>query len=245
MHRRHPFALFVVIAASVAACGKSSPSSSSLAGPSPLAEDVKPGTPPVVSLTVTVSNTDAFGNVAGITNDGAGAYVDGSQNVQAQLDSSGTFAFNTFNARRGTATRWLNYDFSRPVDPSNTFAPTQDHGQNYHFSSGGTQYSPWVPVQYLGTSGYPSSECGYMGNSFSANSTTNYRVSFHKGFEDTGTSPTSFVVFTRVSLSPAVWTVQPVGSCSPNSNAAALRSDDGSILYGYYSIPFLFTLTAR
>jgi len=194
---------------------------------------------------VMVSNSDAFGNAAGITNDGLGSYVDGSQNVQAQLDAAGTFAFNTFSGRRGTATRWVNYDFSRPVDPSNTFLPAQDHTQNYHFSSGGSQYSPWVPVQYLGTPGYPSSECGYMGNSFAASGTTSYRVSFHKGYEDTQTTPSAFAVFTRVSVSPAVWTVQPAGSCSPNSNVAALRSGDGSILYGYYSIPFLFTLTAK
>jgi hypothetical protein len=75
--------------------------------------------------------------------------------------------------------------------------------------------------------------------------TTTYRVSFHKGFEDTAASPTAFAVFTRVSGTPAVWTVQPAGSCSPASSVAALRSADGSILYGYYSIPFLLTLTAR
>ena len=71
------------------------------------------------------------------------------------------------------------------------------------------------PLQYLGTSGYPTSQCGYMGNAFAATSTTNYRVSFHKGYEDTSASPTAFVVFTRVSASPAVWTVQPSGTCRP------------------------------
>jgi hypothetical protein len=245
MHRRYQFVVFVLVAASVAACSKPAPSAQSLVGPSALvAQDAKAGSPPVISLTVTVSN-DVSGSPAGITNDGLGAYVDGSQGVQAELDSSGTFAFNTFTGRHGTATRWLNYDFSHPLDPSNTFLPAQDHSQNYHFSSGGTQYSPWAPVQYLGTAGYPNSECGYMGNSFSANSTTNYRVSFHRAYEDTQTSPTAFAVFTRVSVSPAVWTVQAAGSCSPNSNVAALRSDDGTTLYGYYSIPLLFTLTAK
>jgi len=42
-----------------------------------------------------------------------------------------------------------------------------------------------------------------------------------------------------------VWTVQPAGSCSPASNIAALRSDDGSVLHGYYTMSFLFTLTAK
>jgi hypothetical protein len=199
----------------------------------------------VTSLSVTVSDVDGSGNPSGITGDGRGSYDDGSQNVQAQLDSSGTLAFNTFVGKRGPATRWVNYDFSRPVDPSNTFRPAQDHTQNYHFSTGGSAYSPWVPVQFLGTTGYPASECGYMGNSFASSGSTTYRVSFHKGEEDTAVSPTAFAVFTRVSVSPAVWTVQPVGSCSANSSVAALRSSDGTILYGYYSIPFLLTLTAK
>lgn len=198
-----------------------------------------------VSLTVTVSNLDSVGNPYGITNDGQGAYVDGVQNVGADLDQYGTFAFNTFTANRGSATRWVNYDFSHPVDPGNTFRPAQDHTQIYHFSTGGTTFSPWIPIQNLGINGNPSTECGYMGNSFSASRSTAYRVSYHKGNEATQSSPTAFAVFTRISVSPAVWTVTPVGSCSPNSNVAALRSDDGTVLYGYYTIPFFFTLTAK
>lgn len=198
-----------------------------------------------VSLTVTVSNVDGLGNPYGITNDGQGAYVDGSQNVAAAIDQYGTFAFNTFSGNHGSASRWLNYDFTHPVDPSNTFQPTQDHTQNYHFSTGGTVFSPSVPLQQLGVNGNPSTQCMYMGNSFAANKSTTYRVSYHKGNEDTQTSPTAFAVFTRVSVSPAVWTATPVGSCSPNSNIAALRSGDGTVLYGYYTIPFFFTLTAK
>ena len=199
----------------------------------------------VVSLSVVVSNTDSLGNPMGITNDGQGAYVDGAQNVQAQLDGAGTFAFNTLSANHGSATRWLNYDFSHPVDPNNTFQPIQDHTQNYHFSTGGTAFSPTVPLQNLGVNGNPSSQCMYMGNGFAAPNGTTYRVSYHKGLEDTQTSPTAFAVFTRVSVSPAVWTAQPVGSCSPNSNVASLRNNATNQLYGYYTIPFYFTLTAK
>ena len=53
------------------------------------------------------------------------------------------------------------------------------------------------------------------------------------------------VVFTRVSISPAVWTAQPVGSCSPNSNVGSLRTNATNQPYGYYTIPFYFTLTER
>jgi len=246
----------VVLGVVVAACNQPPASNVSPTAPSAAALDAKPGGgpqtisgkpggPPTISLRLTVSNTDALGNASGITNDGQGDYVDGSQNVQAQLDSQGTLAFNTFTSNRGSATRWVNYDFSRPVDPLNTFRPPQDHTRNYHFSTGGSPFSQWVPVQYLGTPGFPTSECGYMGNGFNADSSTNYRVSYHKGYEDIANSPTSFAVFTRVTETPAVWTVQPAGSCSANMNIAALRSGDGTVLYGYYSIPFSFTLTAK
>ena len=195
---------------------------------------------------MTVSNTDGQGNPSGITNDGRGDYVDGSEGVQAEIDRAGTLAFNTFSGNHGSATRWLNYDFGHPVDSSNGFVPPQDHTGNYHFSTGGTMTnSPWVSLQNLGTAGYPTTQCGYMGNSFAANSSTNYRVSYHKGFEDTPGSPTAFAVFTRVV------SVRPCGRCGPSERArraqtmAALRSADGSILYGYYTIPFLLTLSAK
>lgn len=229
-----------------AACSEGTqPAGTSPVAPSGVAQEARTSKPAVIPLSITVSNTDAFGSASGITNDGQGAYVDGVQNVGASLDLAGTLAFNTFTANHGSATRWVNYDFSRPVDPLNLFRPPQLHTQNYHFSSGGSQFSPFVAVQLLGTPGYPISECGYMGNGFQADSTTNYRVSFHKGYEDTAGSPTAYAVFTRVSVTPAVWTVQPAGSCSPTSNVAALRSGDGSVLYGYYTMPFLFTLTAK
>jgi len=239
-------AICLIIAVAASACADGTePASTSPVAPSTVSQEAKTGNPQVIPLSITVSNTDGSGNPSGITNDGLGAYVDGVQNVEARLDSAGTLAFNTFTAKRGSATRWVHYDFNRPVDPLNLFRPPQDHTQNYHFSTGGTPFSPFVPVQYLGTPGYATTECGYMGNGFAADSSTGYRVSFHKGFEDTAGSPTSFAVFTRISVTPAVWTVQPAGSCSPTTNVAALRSEDGSVLHGYYMMPFLFTLTAK
>ena len=198
---------------------------------------------PTVSLVVTVANADPLGNAYGITNDGQGDYVDGSQYVQAVLDQYGTFAFDTDNSRR-TAVRWVTYDFTHPVDPANTYRPSPGNGQNYHFSTGPSAFSPFTAIQNLGVNGNPSTECIYMGNSI-ANSTTSWRVSFHKGNEDVGSSPTAYAVVTRTSVSPAAWTITPTGSCSPTSNVASLRTGDGTGLYGYYSIPFSFVLRAR
>jgi len=196
-----------------------------------------------VSLIVTVADTDSFGNAYAIQNDGMGAYTDGSQNVSAVLDSYGTFAFNTL-AKGRTATRWVTYNFNDPVDPSNSYRPNPSNLENYHFSTGASQFQPIIPIQNLGVSGNPVSECIYMGNSV-ANSTTQWRVSFHKGFEDVANSQSAYAVVTRQSVSPAVWTITPSGACSPVSNIASVRSGDSSILYGYYRIPFLFTLRAK
>ena len=201
-----------------------------------------------ISLVVTVDDADASGNAYGIQSDGQGTYTDGVQNVQAVIDQYGSFAFNTFNTtpsrKNPAATRWVHYDFNHPVDPSNTYRPTPSDANNYHFSTGPSTFSPWVALQNLGVGGNPSSQCGYMGNGIS-NSTTAWRVSYHKGQENIADSPTAFAVFTRVSVSPAVWTVEAVGSCTGNSNVASLRNASTDELYGYYYIPFHFTLTAK
>jgi hypothetical protein len=197
-------------------------------------------------LVVTISDTDASGLPYRIRGDGQGVYTDGVQGVEAVLDQYGTFAFNTFALTGNKAAlRWVVYDFNDPVDPSNTYRPNPSNLENYHFSTGAPNNTTIVPIQNLGVNGNPSSECIYMGNSFAYSRTISWRVSFHKGLEDVSTSPTAYAVVTRVSVSPAVWTIAPSGSCSPISNVASLRANDTSFLYGYYNLPFLFTLRAK
>jgi hypothetical protein len=197
-----------------------------------------------VSLVVTVADVDNTGAAYGIRSDGRGVYTNGTQNVQAEIDQYGTFAFNTSINARQTTQRSVVYDFSRPVDPANTFRPTAIATSNYHFSTGPSMLLPAVPLQNLGVNGNPVSQCMYMGNSVPG-VTTKWKVSFHKGYEDFSTSPAAYAVFTRTSVSPASWVAQPAGSCSPNSNVASVRNDDATILYGYYYLPFYFTLEAR
>lgn len=230
-------------AALTAACGDQSPATAPTRTDVSAATSGKPTTFPTVSLIVTVANADPLGNTYGIRNDGQGDYVDGSQSVQAVLDQYGTFAFNTNNSRRA-AIRWVTYDFTRPVDPTNNYRPTPSNSENYHFSTGPSASSAFTAIQNLGVNGNPSSECIYMGNGI-ANSTTSWRVSYHKGYEDVSTSPTAYAVVTRTSVSPAAWTITPAGSCSQASNVAALRTGDGTGLFGYYNIPFSFLLRAR
>jgi hypothetical protein len=201
-----------------------------------------PNALPTISLRVTIN--DAAGNK--ITSDSKGDYINGTDYVEAVLDQSGTFAFNTFapssKVKNAIVKRWLTYNFNNPVDPANTYRPSQDNSQNYHFSTGGSPYgtNPVIPLQNLGINGNPATECIYMGNGI-ANSSIIWRVSFHKGLEDTQTSPTAFAVVTKVNSN--VWTITPMGICSAISNVASLRNNADNTLYGYYYLPFSFTLT--
>lgn len=203
---------------------------------------------PVVSLRVKIFDADPLGNAYNITSDGKGDYVDGVDYVSAVLDQYGTFAFNTLGSGKPktVVVRWVNYNFNKPVDPANTYRPTSSTNYNYHFSTGGSPFgtNPVIPIQNLGINGNPSTECIYMGNGLT-DGTNAWRVSFHKGIEDTQDSPTAFAVVTRKTINPAVWTIGPSGPCSPNSNVASLRDNATSFLYGYYYLPFYFELTAQ
>ncbi len=163
------------------------------------------------------------------------------------------FNFDTYVAPTGKnrqppcAPRSAPYDFSNPVDPSNTYRPNPDSCYGDHFSTGGSVYSPttpWIPLQQLGVNGNPSTECGYMGNSFRT-STTGWTVSFHKGLENTADSPSAFVMFTRTSVNPDEWTVQANGSCAVHEDVAALHNSDTGELLGYYHLPFKMTLRLK
>ena len=234
---------FFLMAVMVAGCGES-PRPTEAIYASPVAATYGKGSSTPVPLIVTVSDVDGSGAAYNIQSDGGGVYTDGTQNVQAVLDQYGTFAFNMPAVTRLSQIRWLSYNFNSAVDPANAYRPTPTSTAPYHVSTGPSSFSPFIPIQNLGINGNPSSECAYMGNSI-ANSTTTWRVSFHKGYEDVASSPTAFAVVTRSSVSPAVWTITPGGSCSPNSNVAALRSADGTVLFGYYNLPFFFTLAAK
>lgn len=209
----------------------------------------RPNSLATVSLKVTVHRTDASGNTYNILDDGKGDYLNGIDNVQAVLDAAGTFAFNTKSSTRKAAVRWVSYNFNNPVDPTNAYRPSPSNSENYHFSTGKSLYgtNPFIPLQNLGVNGNISSECIYMGNGIK-NSATNWNVSFHRGNEDTANSPTAFAVVTRTKVKAIdgvdEWTITPIGACSANSNVAALRDTNGTILYGYYNIPFFFTLRA-
>ena len=81
--------------------------------------------------------------------------------------------------KNAVVTRWVVYNFNNPADPANAYQPSPDNSHNYHFSTGGSSFGadPFIPLQNLGVDGNPATECIYMGNGIS-NNTSTWRVSF-------------------------------------------------------------------
>lgn len=194
--------------------------------------EAKPNTLPTVSLKVSVS--DAGNN---LTSDGGGDYVTGSQNVSAKFDQYGNFIFSCGLSGRGpnaTMVRWLNINFSSPVQVFINPPITGNDRVTAITTLPAAAYA-FTPLQNMpeGTS-----QCvGLTGGSGAE-----WVMNFHRGAEDVSSSPSAYAVFTRINSTQ--WTVTPAGSCSPNSNVCALRNGPG-VLYGYYNMPFYFTLTIK
>ena len=223
----------------------------------------KPGTTSAVSLTVTIASTcpttDPYAPCR-IKGDDQGAYTDGVQNVKAVLDQYGNFIFDTNNSR-SSAIRFIKHDFSaRHADTLGTAdgAPKPDTTRGFYFSMVKSQLSTGkVHLQsmpYGADAGGHDKQCVAFSSGYSLpNSKLTARLSFHRGHEDNEKSPTAYGVVHRVDVN--TWTIKPgKGWDCPNVDAAnraqtddvaAVRNDDGSALYGYYHLPFIFTLKRK
>ncbi len=192
----------------------------------------RPNTIPVVNLKMTVNDASGYN----ITSDGGNDYVNGSQKVSASFDQYGNFIFNCGLGGHGNNTymiRWFNFNFSQPIQIFIT-PPVSSSERGLGITTGSVAGYTFIPLQNL-TVGQ--SECVGLTTGISGNPWT---VNFHRATEDVSSSPSAYAVVTRTSLTQ--WTVTPAGSCSPNSNVCALRNGPGT-LYGYYNMPFSFTLT--
>ena len=191
----------------------------------------KPNTLQEVLLKLTVDN--ASGN--NITNDGGGDYVNGSQAVGAKFDQYGNFIFSCGTSGHGpnaTLVRWLNINFSSPIQVFINPPITGNDKVTAITTLPAAAYA-FTPLQNMAPL---QSQCvGLTGGSGA-----DWVMNFHRGAEDISSSPSAYAVFTRINSTQ--WTVTPAGFCSPNSNVCALRNGPG-VLYGYYNMPFSFTLT--
>jgi hypothetical protein len=201
-----------------------------------IAKASKPGTYPSLSLRMTVN--DGLGNK--ITSDGQGDYINGFQNMKVEFDIYGNFMFSGASSNPKTSPqRYLNYNFSDPSSLTPNPSVTGTYIGSF-ISTGQTLTSPDnTPLQNLAIN---ATKC--IGFSAGINIDGGV-VNFHRNFEDDATSPTAYVYVTRVSSTQWIVTPMPpgAGGCSNISNVAALRVS--TVLYGYYNIPFSFTLVAQ
>jgi len=196
----------------------------------------KPGTYPEVLVKLAINDA---GNK--VTSDAGGDYRNGSQNVSAKIDQYGNFIFSCGSSDHGpnaTPSRWLNYDFGDPL-PSYSIRPNE-RGAYIATIKSSIVSTPFIPFQNLEVG---STECVTiaMGLFTLADGVVNFHR--NQGTEDTPNTPTAFVYVTRIN--PMQWIMTPVppssGGCSDILNVAALRVN--TTLYGYYNMPFMFTLT--
>lgn len=183
----------------------------------------KPGTVPEVYLKVTVR--DAAGDK--VKSDGGGDYIHGSQNVSARFDQYGNFLFNSVGPKPNRVTlRWFNCTFDDPIVVYITPPVTAENNRITGISTGNGKS---MPIQNFAIG---QSECiGFAGGP----DVGEWRLNC------SGDGQSSYMVITRISSTQ--WTLEPVGTCSPISNVGALRYGAGT-LYGYYRVPFSFTLTS-
>jgi len=204
-----------------------------------------------VALTVvlksTIDNTSMVQSK--INSENGQPYTDGLENVQAIIDQNGNFVFSTNISKSNLAIRYVVYDLSDPVDPTNTYVPAFGRGYynqyNYVFTTGNSQYgSAFIPLQNLSID---KSECLAMTcnvNGDGVNSIFKYTIRFHATKDDLSTSPTAFVIVTRIADNE--WKIEPA-SCGTANDIGALWTGDtrNEIPKGYFHLPFSFKLTKR
>lgn len=197
----------------------------------------KPGGVPEMSLMMEVQ---VIGGEK-ITDDGGGAYTNGSQNVKVVFDQNGNLLFNSRASKNQNVAmqRWLNVNFDSPT-ASNTSPPLSGTERSAYLTSGSTTANaPFIPLQNM-TVG--TTQCiGLSGGLLNYDLTA---LNFHRNTEDNNTSETAHVYITRNSTTEWIMTSQrPVtGFCSDGSNVGAFVTNSGTLSF-YYNLPFSIKLT--
>lgn len=195
----------------------------------------KGGPSTVVNLKMTVNNT-----VNNITSDAPRDYVNGSENISLYFSTSGNLQFSNSASRSKPVTRWLNVNLDYPLSGYSKRGTLQS-GFISTLSSTISPNPTLLQNLVKGTTKCITLSAGVPGGV----------INFHnRSYEDIPASQSSYVYVTRISATPGdavdqwlMTTVLPGGSgnCSNISGVAAFRND--ATLYGYYNMPFSFTLT--
>ena len=148
------------------------------------------------------------------------------------------FGAASSNPRVPPMTRYLNINFDNPLSGY----PARGIEKSNFISTVTTTTSPNSTLLQNLTIGQ--TKC--IGFSAGISTIESGVLNFHRNnTEDTPTSPTAYIYVTRTSSTE--WLMTPVppsaGGCSTISNVGALRIN--TVLYGYYNMPFSFTLTKK
>jgi hypothetical protein len=192
-------------------------------------------------LAVTVTDSGPGTEWHGIRSDGGGDYVDGQQGITAVIDGYGNLLFSELLAT--TPARTLTFDFSFPIDPSNTYRPDVAGQQRFQLTTNPNGVAGTPKISDLGVNGNPSFAC-YNTAIAHRTGTARYEAYFNTNHDPQSTR----VLITRTGSD--TWTlVANDARCGLNADWAALHSEDLTtrkaaplVFRGYYRLPFSMQL---
>ncbi len=201
---------------------------------------------PYYSLQVQIlDNATSGGTAYGIRSDGRGDYLDGIDEVSARLPAGGMFILDTA-IQANDIYRYATIDLSNPTDGTPYDGPTLDFSRKPDFRF--FVASNTSSFQQMGTEGFPSTMCAYMGITFSDQTTSAWKIGFQSGT----TLPTAGLRVTRVMTdsSPSdEWILTTDPSCGAVMDDAEVQVApivNGRvgkyISYGTFHLPLYFYL---
>ena len=178
-----------------------------------------------VNLSVTVDDASANN----ILSDSKGAYINGTDRVDAQiLSSDGNFYMNTNN---NTVKETIRKMIFLPNNPELQLAGKR----NYSLRTNAP-----IPLQNMALN--TPQNVGFRVWGVQQGGVVDWRLLYRNGLEDIPSSPTDYAKVTRVSND--VWTIEPASypGVTP-ANAGLIDGSNTPIGLGYYQLPFKLTLT--
>src|SRR6266487_1482255 len=168
-----------------------------------------------VNLSVTVDDA----SVNNILSDGKGAYINGTDRVDAQiLSSDGNFYMNTNNNTVKTPVRTMQF---LPGNPELGLAGKRNYSLR-------TNATTWLQNMTVGSS----QNVGFRAWGVQQGGVVDWRLLFRNGLENNSSSLTDYAKVTRTSNDE--WTIEPANYATTPANARLIDGNDNSIGLGYY-----------
>jgi hypothetical protein len=163
-----------------------------------------------------------------ILSDGKGAYINGTDQVGAQiLSSDGNFYMNTNSNTAQAPVRTMSF-LPGPL------GTTLEGKRNYSLRTNAT-----IMLQNMAVAS--SQEVGFRAWGVQQHGVVDWRLLFRNGLEASSTSLTDSALVTRISTT--VWTVEPANCIGITyANARLIDGYNNNIGSGYYQVPFKLTL---